>query len=296
MKLFVIICFVLQVSTVFGQVPDPPLSPSKLIFIGFTAYGKQFYTQNVLLNLTQAEEFCSQYTLNIASVDTYDEGVMLGQWATTLNYQEYVISSYQEGLGVVPFQSLNCAESSRVNQTVWNSASCDGLGHPLCVTNYTNPNPNPAPPTSEELTLIGISTVGLIKKEFYGYRPPSKWSDAYDVCKSRGLQLATIDRDEDQFTIVRWSVTTATATWSSFWIAGTAKLTGDWLWISNGQDVPLPNAASNKFQWWAEGQPRTDPTGQTCLATFLGSDRSWYPAPCWQGRPALCMRVSSING
>lgn len=240
MKLFVIICFVLQVSTVFGQVPDPPLSPSKLIFIGFTAYGKQFYTQNVLLNLTQAEEFCSQYTLNIASVDTYDEGVMLGQWATTLNYQgkvpaqdvsfnlilnphvayqkpmclilEYVISSYQEGLGVVPFQSLNCAESSRVNQTVWNSASCDGLGHPLCVTNYTNPNPNPAPPTSEELTLIGISTVGLIKKEFYGYRPPSKWSDAYDVCKSRGLQLATIDRDEDQFTIVRWSVTTATAT------------------------------------------------------------------------------------
>lgn len=117
------------------------------------------------------------------------------------------MSSYSVGSGAVPFQSQNCLESSSIlNESTWVSAQCSGLGHPLCVTNYTAPVPLPETIFSEELLFIGNSTLNGITKELYGYLPPTRWSKAYDTCKSRGLALATLDRDEDQWTVMRWAV------------------------------------------------------------------------------------------
>lgn len=138
------------------------------------------------------------------------------------------------------------------------------------------------------LLLGTVQSVDLIGDREVRYnRVPLNWFTAYEVCRSQGMQLLTINSDEDNDQI--YALAEKFQPRPSFWLAGNdLGHEGDFVWATNGLKVTAAR--------WVGNGPDNYNNLEHCIEITYRWNASapvWNDVPCSTKLPFFCEQLPS---
>ncbi|CAG9859657.1 unnamed protein product [Phyllotreta striolata] len=122
-----------------------------------------------------------------------------------------------------------------------------------------------------------------VNKTYFIYPEKRNANDASILCGNNGLELLTINNDEETEEITL-EVVSARNFNETFWTSGYYTLEMNWVWGSTNQPITYTN--------WGKGQPTDGIPNKDCiLFTQEDYEGTWINADCQEEHVPICEQV-----
>lgn len=110
------------------------------------------------------------------------------------------------------------------------------------------------------------------------YSPQLNWFLAYQYCRTIGMELLSLERQEEVLALNTFF--NQNNYWTSdYWTSGNQLGSAMWIWMSTGQPFNVT------FSYWPTAGPPLTKTQQACVSTGAGT---WTAQNCMDSKPFIC--------